>query len=481
MGVTLAGILIACLLPSAAGAAIVTIGTPTASFAAGQSSAGCNCTQYQLTAPAGYVETAPAAGVIIGWRVAGAGTLTLEALRTASDGTLSIVGQSTGGQTASTGGFPLQAAHIPVLAGDSIGVHLSGTNPKVYNSGPLPGAVIGEAAPDVPAQFPNLQTPGGAIFLNADIALTPVVTAIAPASGPTGGGTVVTITGQYLDGATSVRFGALNASSFTVLSPTQIIASTPIQPAGTVDVTVGGPGAASATSAADQFTYAAPPTPIVPTTPVAPGSGGGPPGRPGSTLVLSPLALSASNFLAAPSGASIARAVPTGTTVRYTVSAAATTTFTIQKALPGRLRPATLNSHGVSSCVAPSRAAVRQKLPACTRYLSLAPALAHVDGPGLNAAHLSGRLGGHPLAPGSYRLLAIATSKATPKLVSATVTHAFHILAPRVPAKNGAAPKAHTALPSAGGPSSSRSRNSIRRILPVRVFGRSATNSTFRG
>ena len=105
-GLTLAGVLIACLLPAPAGAAVVTIGTPTASFAAGQSSAGCNCTQYQLTAPAGYVETVPAAGVIIGWRVAGTGTLTLEALRTGSDGQLSIVGQSTSGQTASTGAFP---------------------------------------------------------------------------------------------------------------------------------------------------------------------------------------------------------------------------------------------------------------------------------------------------------------------------------------------------------------------------------------
>jgi hypothetical protein len=446
--VTVVGLLIACVLAASAGAAVVTIGTPTASFVAGQSSAGCNCTQYQLTAPPGYVETVPAAGVIIGWRVAGTGTLTLEALRTASDGQLSIVGLSTPGQTASTGAFALQPVHIPVLAGDSIGVHLSGSSPKVFNTGPLAGAVIGEASPDVPARAPNLQTPGGAIFLNADVALTPVVTGIAPASGPTGGGTVVTITGQFLDGTTSVKFGALNASSFTVISPTEIIAASPIQAAGTLDIRVSGPGAASATSTADQFTYTAPPTPISPVTSApTPVSTGEPPAKPGSALVLSPLALSASYFRAAPSGPSIA-STATGTTVRYTVSAAATTRFTIQKAVPGRLLPATPSSHGLRTCVAPTRAAVARKLPACSRYVSLSPQLTHLDGPGLNSVHLTGRLNGHALAPGSYRLLASAISTATPTTVSASVTHSFHILGPPAP-KKAAAPTAHASLPSA--------------------------------
>ncbi len=140
--------------------------------------------------------------------------------------------------------------------------------------------------------------------------------------------------------------------------------------------------------------------------------------------------------------------MPIGTTVRYTVSAAATTRFTIQRAAPGRLLPATLSSHGVGTCVAPSQATARRKLPACLRYVSLSPALTHADKPGLNAARLTGRLNGHPLPPGSYRLLASATSTGTtPTLVSATVTHAFHIIAPPTSAKPGAAPMAHAALP----------------------------------
>jgi hypothetical protein len=449
-GVAWAATLAVCLLmPAAAGAEVVTIGTPTAKFVAGQSTAGCNCSQYQLTAPAGFTETAPADGVIIDWRVIGAGTLTLEALRTAADGSLSIVGES-GGQT-SAGGSALPV-HIPVLAGDSIGVHLSGSNPKVYNSGPQAGGTIGEAAPDVPATSPVLQTPGGTLDLNADIAITPVVTGVSPSSGPPGGATVVTITGQYLDGSTAVRFGALNASSFTVISPTQIIASAPIQPLGTVDdVRVSGPGAASAISAADQYTYVAPAgqqgvnangqTPIG-----SPGDGGTP------GLVLSPLSLSASYFLAAPSGASIARTA-TGTTLTYSVSAPATTTFVIQKVLAGRLLPA--NSNGVRECVAPNKATVPIKLPACPRYASLTPHLTHRGPSGRNVVHLTGRLAGHALAAGSYRLLASAASTATPTLVSASVTHAFHILSARAPAKPTTKPKAHAALPSNGSGASS--------------------------
>jgi hypothetical protein len=440
-GVTFAATLIACALPASAGATVVTIGTPTASFAVGQSSAGCNCTQYQATAPAGYVETAPAAGVITGWRVAGAGTLTLEVIRTAADGSLSIVGESAGGQSASTGTIsPSQPVNIPVLAGDSIAVHLSGTSPKVYNSGPLAGGTIGEAAPDIPPTFPDLQTPGGTLDLNADITLTPQITSISPSSGLTGATNLVTITGQYLDGVTSVRFGSIPAA-FTVVSPTEITAYGPLEGPGVVDVTLTGPAATSAITPADQFDFL--PKPGAGQTPIL--SGAGTPGATGASFVLSPLSLSASYFLAAPSGASIARTA-TGTTLTYTVSAPATTSLVIQEALPGRLLPAT-SAHGKRICVAPNEATLPQKLPACARYVSLTPKLTHTGPAGANSVRLSGRLNGHALPPGSYRLVATAASTATPTQISAQVTHSFHILAPPKRPKPGAKPKAHAALP----------------------------------
>jgi hypothetical protein len=86
-------------------------------------------------------------------------------------------------------------------------------------------------------------------------ATAPAVTAITPTSGPTSGGTVVTVSGSNFNGATAVKFGMVAATSFTVLSATQITAVAPAQAAGTVDVTVTTPYGTSATSGADRFTY----------------------------------------------------------------------------------------------------------------------------------------------------------------------------------------------------------------------------------
>ena len=83
----------------------------------------------------------------------------------------------------------------------------------------------------------------------------PTVASVSPTSGPTAGGTSVTITGTSFTGATAVMFGNTAATSFTVNSATQITAVAPAQAAGTVDLTVTTPGGTSALSQADQFTY----------------------------------------------------------------------------------------------------------------------------------------------------------------------------------------------------------------------------------
>jgi hypothetical protein len=119
-------------------------------------------------------------------------------------------------------------------------------------------------------------TAGGTSALSANDLFTfvtpPVVTAVSPSTGPTSGGTTVTITGSDLGAATAVDFGATpatvttdSASSITVVSP----AGT-----GGVDVTVSTAGGTSATSVSDQFTYEGAPvvTGIAPTT--GPASGG---------------------------------------------------------------------------------------------------------------------------------------------------------------------------------------------------------------
>ena len=90
----------------------------------------------------------------------------------------------------------------------------------------------------------------------------PTVTSISPASGPAAGGTSVTITGTGFNGTTgasSVKFGATNAASYSVDSDTQITATAPAG-TGTVHVTVTNNSQTSTTSPADQFTYAPAPT-----------------------------------------------------------------------------------------------------------------------------------------------------------------------------------------------------------------------------
>src|SRR5580704_805325 len=87
----------------------------------------------------------------------------------------------------------------------------------------------------------------------------PIVTGVGPNKGSTAGGLPVVVTGTGFTGTTSVNFGARPAS-FTVNSDTQIMATSPSGNAGPIDVTVTTSGGTSATSAADKFTYFAPPT-----------------------------------------------------------------------------------------------------------------------------------------------------------------------------------------------------------------------------
>ena len=58
----------------------------------------------------------------------------------------------------------------------------------------------------------------------------------------------------------AVMFGWTKAANYTIVSSTQVNASSPAEAAGTVDVTVTTPIGTSATSTADHFTYGSAPT-----------------------------------------------------------------------------------------------------------------------------------------------------------------------------------------------------------------------------
>jgi hypothetical protein len=90
-----------------------------------------------------------------------------------------------------------------------------------------------------------------------NVNVPPAVASISPATGPSAGGTPVTLTGSGFTGATAVDFGTSPATSFSVYDDGSITAVAPAG-SGTVDVTVVGPAATSLTSPADQFAYITP-------------------------------------------------------------------------------------------------------------------------------------------------------------------------------------------------------------------------------
>ena len=99
---------------------------------------------------------------------------------------------------------------------------------------------------------------GGTVSPPPPPAPVPTVTAISPTSGPTAGGTVVTVTGTNLAGG-GVRFGSTPATSVSC-GATSCTATSPAG-TGTVDVSVTTAAGTSAAVAADAFSYQAPPPP----------------------------------------------------------------------------------------------------------------------------------------------------------------------------------------------------------------------------
>lgn len=86
------------------------------------------------------------------------------------------------------------------------------------------------------------------------------ITSISPTEGPKVGGQNLTITGTGFTGTTEVRFGTTPASSYDVMSDTQINATTPPHKAGNLKVRVIGPGGTSPANTLSAYTYLAAPT-----------------------------------------------------------------------------------------------------------------------------------------------------------------------------------------------------------------------------
>ena len=126
------------------------------------------------------------------------------------------------------------------------------------------------------------------------------------------------------------------------------------------------------------------------------------PGLPPDTTrpLLSGLSFSRTGFRAYASGPSISTA--RGTRVAYTLSEPALVSFRVERALSGR--------RVGGRCVRPSR--TNRSARRCTRYPTMRGSFSDRGERGSNRFTFRGRLAGHALRPGRYRLRAVATDRA---------------------------------------------------------------------
>ncbi len=161
---------------------------------------------------------------------------------------------------------PLQGIDVTLT-----GTNFTGATKVLFGTNPATTFTV-DSATQITATAPagvagtvdiSVTSPGGTSAVSSPdqfrYAAPPTITKISPAAGPLAGGTAVTITGTNLTGATAVLFGSTPAKSFTVVSATQITATSPAGGPGLVDVTVVTPGGTSTVVASDQFTYFAAP------------------------------------------------------------------------------------------------------------------------------------------------------------------------------------------------------------------------------
>lgn len=172
----------------------------------------------------------------------------------------------------STTSGPLSGGSQVTISGSDLdgatAVHFGGTSANIISGTDDTVLVTVPAAGSAGAQQVTVTTAGGTSTENIQYTYVaaPNPSSMSPTSGPTDGGTTVTITGTDLAGATVTLGGS--AVTLDANTGTSIQFTTPASTSGAfaVDVaTIGG------SASAGGFTYRAPPPPPVPPAPIAPG------------------------------------------------------------------------------------------------------------------------------------------------------------------------------------------------------------------
>lgn len=207
-------------------AAIVTVGSTASPTTGGENSQPVMFVNARMGA-AGGTATSPIDGTIIRWRLEGyEGPWRLRVL-TPNGGSSYTGGEETGIETVPDKGPHTYPAALPIKAGQALGIESTGQAwlGAAVSIGALYTAFVpplSSGVTDDGQTFENLT-----FTFSADVLPPPTVGALAPVSGPLGGGTTVALSGGNFIEVKGVSFGGIPAASFSVLDEGSITAVAP--------------------------------------------------------------------------------------------------------------------------------------------------------------------------------------------------------------------------------------------------------------
>lgn len=162
-------------------------------------------------------------------------------------------GDPAGGTSVTIGGTSFQNGATVSLGGTPA------TNVVVVDPTTITAVTGAHAAGVVNVVVTNPDNVSGTLANGYTYGIAPTVSSVTPSSGPTAGGTNVTILGSDFQNGALVNFGGVPASNIVVNGPSSISATTPPHAAGAADVVVTNPDNLSGTLS-NGFTYGASPT-----------------------------------------------------------------------------------------------------------------------------------------------------------------------------------------------------------------------------
>ncbi|MCL5289261.1 MAG: IPT/TIG domain-containing protein [Acidobacteria bacterium] len=390
-----------------------------------------SATQYQATTPA---QAAGAVSVRVTNADGQSGTLASAFTYVAAPApTVTAVSPGTG---PATGGTTIAITGTNFVTGAAVLVGgVAATNVVVLSSTSISADTPSHAAGTVSVQVRNPDgqigsLPGSFVFVAA-----PTIGSVLPNSGPTAGGTAITIAGTGFQAGASVIVGGVSATSVVVVSAISITAVTPAGTAGTVAVSVLNPDGQSAVlNGAFSYSSPAPPPTVTSILPINGSQNGG-----------TTVTITGTGFQ---TGATVLFGVNSATGV--VVNSATSITAISPPGTPGAAVGIRVTNPDTQSGVLPgafayltsSVAIATTDLPEGNPLVPYTIGFAATGGappynwtlsagtlpPGLTLDVTSGFLSGVPTQVGSFSFTILATDKATPTAQTATANFTLDIV-----------------------------------------------------